>query len=121
MKTPFREIVVALVIGVAVGWFAAVRFAPERSHRPWQKGQMLERFSRELDLTPEQKTQVAKVFEAKRAQLTALREEMRPRLEAARLSSQNEIRRLLDPAQSEKFDAMEAKAAARRQEKGRRF
>jgi Spy/CpxP family protein refolding chaperone len=117
MKTPFREIIVALVIGAAVGWFAAVRLAPERPHGSWKKGQMLERFSRELSLSPEQRQKVAKVLEAKRAQFEALREEARPRFDAVRASSQDEIRRVLDPAQIEKFEKMESEAQARRREK----
>lgn len=119
MKTPFREIVVALVIGAVVGWFASARLAPERPR--WDKGRMLERFSRDLDLTPAQKKEVAGIFTAKRAQLDAVREEMRPRFDAIRASSAREIRKLLDPVQAAKFEKIEAEAQARRQERrGRR-
>jgi Spy/CpxP family protein refolding chaperone len=121
MKTPFREIIVALLIGAAVGWFAAVRFAPERPHPRMQKGQMLERFSRDLNLTPDQKTQIGRIFEARQAQFAALKSEMRPKSEEIRSASRAEIKKILTAEQQEAFDRLEAKSDALRKEKRARW
>ena len=107
MKSPLKEIVVALLIGVLVGWFAASRFEERRG--PHKKTHALERFSSELQLTPEQKEKIAQITEAKHEQLTALRGEMEPKFEQIRSSSKAEIRKVLTPKQNEKFEKMETR------------
>jgi Spy/CpxP family protein refolding chaperone len=112
MKTPWKEILVALLIGMAVGWFASEKF--DRPPHEWKHGQMLERFSNELKLTPEQKASVMKIMETKREQFRALHEETRPRFEEIRASSKAEIRKLLTPEQIQRFEELEKKWEERR-------
>ena len=113
MKLFTKEIIIALLIGGGVGWFAATRnFEPCWHGR---KGDRLEKFSRELRLSPDQKDQVKQVLETKRSQIKALREEMRPRFEEIRLSSKNEIEKILTPDQIPAFHKMESAWQARRE------
>ena len=113
MKAPRKEILVALVVGVCVGWFAASKFSHPPMH-DWKNGRMLERFSRKLDLTPDQKEKVAGILEVKREQFLALRSQVKPQFEEIRSSSRAEIRKLLDPVQQEKFDRLQTEREARR-------
>lgn len=101
MKSPWKEIIVALLVGGMVGWFAAAKF---QDHRPWKKGNMLEHFSRELHLTAEQQQKVAKIMEAKRAQFESLRQEMEPKMDEIKKASRQEIRTILTPEQQKLFD-----------------
>ncbi len=113
MKAPFKEIIIALLIGGLVGWFAATRSFERPMHG--RHGQLIEKFSRELHLTPAQKDQVSVVLESKRAQFKALREEMSPRFEQLRASSQKEIEKILTPDQIPAFKKMEERWQSRRQ------
>jgi Spy/CpxP family protein refolding chaperone len=75
---------------------------------------MLDKFSRELKLTDEQKPKVAAIFEEKRRKIEAIRSEVHPRYDAIHRSASDEIRRLLTPEQQAKFDEMEKKQAEKR-------
>ena len=106
MKTPMRDILIALLIGLTVGWFAAERLS---GHHPRHgKGRMIERFSRELKLSPDQKEAVGAILKNKRAQFMALKNEMKPRFEEIRESSKLEIRKVLEADQLDRFEKMEA-------------
>lgn len=104
MKSPWKEIVIALVIGIAVGWVAADKLDNNRS---WRKGKMLDHFSRELQLTSDQREKIARIMETKRTQFESLRDEMRPRFEEIRRASKEEIRAILTPDQQKLFEKLE--------------
>ena len=53
MKPPTKEILIALLIGGVVGWFAATRSFETRFHHGRPHGGMIEKFSRELGLSPD--------------------------------------------------------------------
>lgn len=116
MKTPWKEVLVALLIGLVVGWFAAGKLQHERMVG-WKHGRMLERFSRELNLTPDQKSKVQKIMEDSRTKLEALHTEMGPKFDEIRNASKQEIRAILTPEQTAKFDTLEAKWEAVRQKR----
>jgi Spy/CpxP family protein refolding chaperone len=119
MKAPLRDVVIALVVGLAVGWVAAERFGepgPRHARKP-----MMERFSRELSLTPDQERRIRALMEAKREQFRALHEEVRPRFDQIRRSSKEEIRKVLTPEQAERFERMESEWQARRQKRRERW
>ena len=80
------------------------------------KDRMLEHMSKELHLSKEQKQLVAAIFEAKRPQMMALHEEMRPKFEALRNATQAEIRKLLTPEQQGRADKMEAEMEKHKRE-----
>ncbi len=110
----------ALLVGVLIGWFAFPQLAMKQ-RSDWKKGKMLERFSRELQLTPEQKEKVGEVMRAKRGQMDAFRREMKPKFDEMRAASKAEIRKLLTPDQQEKFDRLEARWEERRKKRHPRW
>lgn len=68
------------------------------------KHKMLERLSSKLNLTEDQKTKVATVFEVKHQGMMKLKTEMRPKFEALRKSARADISKLLTPEQQKKFE-----------------
>ena len=118
MKRAWKQMVVAFVLGGCVG-FAVARVCPF-GRFPHHRGgghfeqRLLDRFSSKLQLTSEQRTQVATILEAKRQKMDALRAEIKPRFEEIRTSTSGEIRQLLNPDQQQRFDAMEAEWAAKK-------
>ncbi len=111
MTRAWIKIVAAFLLGGVVGAVGARWSGPYLFHRYGESTQaqarMLQRFSATLHLTPEQRMQVAAIFEAKRQKIEALRAEMRPKFEEIRTSTSAEIRRLLTPEQQPRFDVME--------------
>ena len=74
---------------------------------------MVERLNQSLHLTPDQKKQVADIFERAHPRMMALRSKMKPKFEALRNSTQTEIRKILTPNQQEKFDETNVKMEER--------
>ena len=114
MKYPWKEVWVALLVGVLIGWFASTRSFEGSGHGP-RKDRLIEKFSGELSLTPEQKEKVRAVLEAKREQYRTMREELRPKFDAVRVSSREEIEKLLTPEQIPLFRKMEAEWKERKE------
>jgi Spy/CpxP family protein refolding chaperone len=104
----WKHVFVALLVGIAVGCVGGSKAAHIRMHA-WKNGAMLERFSRELKLTPDEKEKMSRILDAKRDQISALRNEIHLKFEEVRNSSKEEIRKILTPEQQEKFDKLEAK------------
>ena len=123
MKLAWKQMFIAFVSGVMVGVVGARWCASYRVHHRWESGQfqthMLQRFSSKLKLTPEQRTRVAAILDAKRQKIDALRAEIRPRFEEIRTSTAAEIRQLLTPEQQKKFDVMQAEWQAKQAKWGR--
>ncbi len=117
MKLAWKPILVAFVIGAAIGGIGAWWSTPDYFHKYWGRDQfsehLLQRFNTQLRLTPEQRTQVAAILETKRQKIDALRAEMRPKFEEIRTSASAEIRQLLNPTQQQRFDQLEAEWKAR--------
>jgi len=104
----WKHVFVVLLIGMAIGYIGGSKAAHTRMHS-WKNGSMLERFSGELKLTPDQKEKMSRILDAKRDQIAALRNEIHLKFEEVRNSSKEEIRKVLTPGQQEKFDKLEAK------------
>jgi Spy/CpxP family protein refolding chaperone len=119
MKLEWKQVVISLLIGFVLG--AALGWLGSQYSEDWRGKDryswMLERFSTELDLTPEQKKEIADILEAKRQSIIALRAEIRPRFEEIRNSAREEIRKRLTLEQQEKFDAMQAEWESRREKR----
>lgn len=69
---------------------------------------LIDRLSRDLDLTADQRTKVEEVLTARRPTMEALQRDVRSRFEAEQRSLRDEIRKVLTPEQQEKFDKNEA-------------
>ena len=85
-------------------------------------GRQVERLTKQLNLTPDQVTQVKAIDADTMAQMKALRDDAstaqadrRSKMMEIRQASQDKIRNLLTDEQKTKFDAMEARMKARRQ------
>ncbi len=113
MTGTWKQIVIAAVLGGSVGFAGAWWALPRICHHRWGDGQfqhrLLDQFSSELKLTPDQRDKVAAILEAKRQKIETLRAEMRPRFEQIRISTSAEIRQLLTPEQQQRFDVLQAK------------
>ena len=110
MKWNCRQAWISCAIGIVAGAVLGGAMARCHWHRfgreEGQYNRLLERFSSKLDLTAEQKTQVAAILETKRQKIKALRSEIHPKFEEIRYSTNEEIRKLLAPRQQEKFDKL---------------
>jgi periplasmic protein CpxP/Spy len=82
----------------------------------------LEWMTKQLNLTPDQVTQVKAIDDSTRQQMMALRsdpsltpDEKKPKMTAIHQASQDKIRALLNDEQKTKYDAMQAEMKARRE------
>ena len=94
MKIAWKQVLAALLAGLLAG----AGLGRLRHLRRPSEQQRLERFSRKLNLSPDQTGKAARVFEKGREKMDALRAETR-----------GELRALLKPEQLPEFERMEAK------------
>ncbi len=110
-------IVAAFLAGTGFGKWAT----QERWGRRWDsdgKGRqerMRKTFSAKLDLTGEQRAQVAAILEEGHLKMRSLHEQVQPQFEALRNETHDQLRALLTPAQTEKFSILEAEMAKERE------
>jgi Spy/CpxP family protein refolding chaperone len=76
-------------------------------------GRLLERLTRELDLTADQRAKIEGVLTTRRPRLDALQQEVRAKFDAEQESLRNDIRAVLTPAQQQKFDEREKEMRSR--------
>ena len=118
MKILWPQVLAACVLGGLVGAWAATQCGSGRGGHHGGSSQfqqrLLERFSRKLQLTPEQRTKVSGILAAKAQKMEALRQEVRPKFEELRTSTGTEIRQVLTREQQARFDQMEAQWEAKR-------
>ncbi len=106
-----------LVIPLVMGWFLGaasilfVRHLYPRHENHFER--MRARFSKELKLTPEQKTKVDEILQTNRQKLDQIFSEVRPKVEEVRNSTRAQIRALLNAEQRTAFDKLDAKMKAR--------
>lgn len=123
MTVSWKQVVPAILIGAVAGSAATVgAFKYKRSvwRDPAKRHErMLERFSKELDLSSEQKQKVSAIFESTRERLDALGTQTRPKFEALKAQADAEIRVLLSPEQQSKFDELQKKWEKKRRRRGK--
>lgn len=123
MRLDWRQVTASLLIGLVVG-SALGRWTHWGCRGRWDEGKgygrMVERFSRKLDLSPEQRARLEAILETKRLKMKALRAEVQPRFEEIRASAKDEIRAMLSPEQLPRFEKLEADWSARREKRSRR-
>jgi hypothetical protein len=121
MSNPTLKFVVVFVLGIALGlaggaWGFRYFLAHGGLKDPTQT--FLRKLDRELKLTPDQKTKVSALLQARKAEMDKLQDDTRPKFEAIRKNGLAQIRVLLTVDQAPKFDAMVQKWEKRRVEKG---
>jgi Spy/CpxP family protein refolding chaperone len=113
MKIDCKQVSVALLLGGIIGFAGARYSAPHFPYKRWEKRgefkeKMMERFSKKLNLTQEQRAEISSIFEEGRKKIEEMQSEMRPKFEEMRAETNAKIRAILDPGQQKKFDEMEA-------------
>lgn len=99
----------AAALGIFLLGFAAGALAPA-AYRSWvrdgsrvSREDRFEKMSKDLDLSPEQKTQMQQIFGETRTQLEALRAETEPRFAEIRRQADERIQKVLTPEQWQQF------------------
>lgn len=110
-KSTLAVLLVGLLIGTGIGWWSRDYCRQFQDKDPYAR--MLEKFSDEIDLSPDQIAAVGKILEAKREKITALRAEVHPRFKEIRESTRAEIRALLTDQQRPKFEKLQEEWDAR--------
>ncbi|MEK7657445.1 MAG: hypothetical protein AAB412_06785, partial [Elusimicrobiota bacterium] len=109
MRLDWRQVLASLLIGLVLG-SALGRWTHWGCRGRWDDGKgygrMVERFSRKLDLSPEQTARLEAILETKRLKMKALRTEVQPRFEEIRASAKDEIRGILSPEQLPRFEKL---------------
>jgi len=78
------------------------------------RGLLIERLSRDLDLTAEQRTTIDAVLASSRTRLDTMQKDVRDRFDGERRTIREQIRQVLTPAQQQKFDQLERDGRGRR-------
>ena len=104
-------VLTAFILGALSGWVGVTQGKPH--HKKWSVEKKMERLNKKLDLNSEQVEKITKIIEAKKEKYRAIKDQIKPQMEALRKTSSNEIKALLNPEQQEKFAALEAEKKAR--------
>jgi len=112
MTIQWKQVTVALITGLLLGAFVVAGVLRFHGH-DFSLRRQVQHFSRQLDLTPEQRDQLTVILENKREKLHDLNREIRPRFQEIRESTREEIRKILTPEQQKKFESMRAERRGR--------
>lgn len=116
MKSIWKSLLLVFLLGSVIGagaaWWIGAYGPCANGWEPYAN--MVERFSRKLDLTPDQQRAIAAVLEENRQKIKALRAEVHPKFEEIRTATRSAIRLQLTTEQQAKFDAMQAEWDAQR-------
>jgi Spy/CpxP family protein refolding chaperone len=77
------------------------------------RGVLIDRLTRDLDLSAEQRAKIDAALASSRTRLDAMQTDVRDRFDTERRTVRNEIRSVLTPSQQQKFDQMERDGRAR--------
>lgn len=107
------SLILSFALGGTLGYFVPHPRADFKSFGgPGGKGgermkkMMLDKMSTELNLSENQKKQVQEIFESHAPKMKVLHEEMRPKFDAIRNETQEQIKKVLTPEQAVKFEAL---------------
>ena len=98
---------------VAAGWWQLVPRGVERAALPPPPEVVARMLGDELQLTAPQRAELDAIVAAKRRALATRREDMRQRFEQDANSLANDIRKILTPAQQQKFDEIITRVRSR--------
>jgi Spy/CpxP family protein refolding chaperone len=118
-------VVVAFVAGILVGvagdhlyLIKSGRLSPRHASSRFAADRMTDRLTHELDLSPQQKTQVQQIIERHRAKIDATMANVRPQVRQELDATNAEIEKVLTPEQKTKFANLRMRIGARRRERG---
>jgi Spy/CpxP family protein refolding chaperone len=116
-------VVVAFIAGILVGvagdhlyLIRSGRLSPR--HGRFSAERMTDRLTHQLDLTPQQKTQVQQIIERHRAKIDATMANVRPQVRQEVEATNAEIETVLTPAQKTKFADLRMRIGAKRRDRG---
>jgi len=116
-------VVVAFIAGILAGvagdhlyLIKSGRLSPRHSAR-FASDRMAERLTKELDLSPQQKTQVQQIIERHRAKIDATMASVRPQVRQELDATNAEIETVLTPEQKTKFANLRMRIGARRRDR----
>jgi len=78
-----------------------------KSRRHHRHGNVMERMTKNLELTPEQQAKIQPILDQAKPQVVAARKESMEKVKAIREATRAQIRPLLTAAQQQKFDALQ--------------
>jgi hypothetical protein len=115
-------VVVAFVAGILVGvagdhlyLIRSGRLSPRHGH--FAADRMTDRLTHELDLSPQQKTQVQQIIERHHAKIDATMAAVRPQVRQELDATNAEIEKVLNPEQKKKFAKLRMKINARHRDR----
>lgn len=110
----------AFLIGAIIGGFAGARCQKMSFQKFWRQGpdteRVFRRLNKKLDLDPAQQTEVRAIIETRRAKVMALHQANAAQFHEVRLAMGQEIKKLLNAEQLEKFKAIEERWARKKQQ-----
>jgi hypothetical protein len=106
MKFAVVPFLAGLLAGSLLGRYASPWYFYRRAPAVNQEERFLKRFSSDLALSSQQKEEISAILKARRAETEKLLAEYRPKFEAVRTSTQDDIRKVLTPEQQKKFDKL---------------
>jgi Spy/CpxP family protein refolding chaperone len=117
-------VIVAFVAGILVGvagdhlyLIRSGRLFPRHASH-FAADRMAQHLGRELQLSPQQKSQVQQIIEKHRAKIDATMSSVRPQVRAELDATNAEIEKVLTPEQRTKFANLRMRVGARRRERG---
>lgn len=117
-------VVVAFIAGILAGvagdhlyLIHSGRLSPRHATSRFAADRMADRLTHELDLTPQQKTQVQQIIERHRAKIDATMANVRPQVRQELDATNAEIETVLTPEQKTKFANLRMRIGARRRDR----
>jgi Spy/CpxP family protein refolding chaperone len=119
-------VIVAFVAGILVGvagdhlyLIRSGRLFPRHTSR-FASDRMAEHLGRELQLSPQQKTQVQQIIERHRTKIDAMMSSVRPQVRQELDATNAEIEQVLTPDQRTKFAKLRMRVGSRRRDRATR-
>ena len=115
-KRVYIYFALTFLLGILAGGAGSFFFrrTPEPPGSPARRERILRRMTGELELDGKQVQQIRAIMEETGGKMEALRTQHRPEFDEVRATARDEIRKLLTPEQSRKFDDMVRKVEERR-------
>jgi Spy/CpxP family protein refolding chaperone len=117
-RRAYLYFIITFLLGIVVGGAGVLFYGwyGGHWHRGFEKQRIVQRLTRELNLTDAQVKQLDQIVDDSMKRFAELRKQFEPQFDAAREESNNRIRQILTPEQLTKFNEM----VRRFEERGKR-